>query len=216
MSRYAVFATLLLTVLSGILFAAWPEIDLAEAQRSYAGGGFSGSGTAARTLRWLLYMLPALALVGAFGLWLARKLPGRSLLFLVLSMALGPGLLVNVVLKDHSHRPRPVQTLEFGGTLPFRPWNRFDGACQKNCSFVSGETSAAAWLMAPASLAPPTLRPLAMGVALAVAVITGQTRMAFGGHYLSDVVFAILLTLLVTQGLHRALLPPSKDEPSAS
>ena len=107
MSRYAVFATLLLTVLSGILFAVWPEIDLAESQRLHAGGGFAGTGAAARSVRWMLYLLPTLAMASAFLLWFAGKLPGRSLLFLVLSMALGPGLLVNVVLKDHSHRPRP-------------------------------------------------------------------------------------------------------------
>ena len=48
-----------------------------------------------------------------------------------------------------------------------------------------------------------------MAGAFAIALLTGGTRMAFGGHYLSDVLFAILLTLLVTEGLSRLMLPPS-------
>jgi membrane-associated phospholipid phosphatase len=213
LSRTSFHLTLALTVLFGLVFAIWPQIDLSEARRFFVMGRFAGSGSTARGLRWILYLLPTLSLAGAALLWLRGRLAGRKLLFLVLSMALGPGLLVNVGLKDHWHRPRPVQTVDFGGSYAFRPWYRPDGGCIRNCSFVSGEASAAAWLMAPASLTPPQVRPIAMGAALAIAAISGQTRMAFGGHYLSDVVFAILLTLLVCQDLHRRLLQPKQDPP---
>ncbi|MDB5318280.1 MAG: Membrane-associated enzyme (Acid phosphatase) superfamily [Rhodospirillales bacterium] len=217
MSRQAVILTLLATLMCGAVFALWPELDLEVARLFLRDGAFAGSGASARALRWLLYVLPSAALGGAALMWLAGRLGGRRFLFLVLSMALGPGLLVNVILKDHWHRPRPVQTMEFGGPDPFRPWYRFDGACEKNCSFVSGETSAAAWLVAPASLAPPPLQLPAIVLALGVAAATGATRMAFGGHYLSDVLFAILFSLLVAQGLarllHRTETTPPKDEP---
>jgi lipid A 4'-phosphatase len=212
-SRTAFKATLALTVLFALIFAIWPQIDVSEARRFFVMGKFAGSGGEARALRWVLYLLPSLSLVGAVLLWLLGRLAGRKVLFLVLSMALGPGLLVNTILKDHSHRPRPVQTADFGGAHPFKPWYRFDGGCVKNCSFVSGEASAAAWLIAPASLMAPQVRPIAMGAALAIAAITGQTRMAFGGHYLSDTIFAILFTLLVCQGLYGWLLEP-KQGPS--
>ena len=61
------------------------------------------------------------------------------MIFLAVSLLLAPGLLVNVVLKEVSARPRPNQVENFGGSAEFRPWFRFDGACRSNCSFVSGE-----------------------------------------------------------------------------
>ena len=39
----------------------------------------------------------------------------RPALFLVLVAALGPGLLINVVFKDHYGRPRPREVQELGG-----------------------------------------------------------------------------------------------------
>ena len=32
------------------------------------------------------------------------------MIFLIATMAIGPGLIVNLGLKDHWHRPRPIQT----------------------------------------------------------------------------------------------------------
>jgi len=116
---------------------------------------------------------------------------------MVLSLALGPGLLVNVGLKDHWHRPRPVQVTAFGGPDAFRPFDTRDGQCRRNCSFVSGEGSSSFWTVAPALLAPPPWRTLALGAALLFAAATGLLRMAFGGHFLSDTLFAALLTWFV-------------------
>ena len=123
-------------------------------------------------------------------------------------MALGPGLLVDGM-KDISHRPRPVQLREFGGTRDFRPFYQFDGACPRNCSFPSGEAAAAFWMLAPASLAPLPLRPAALGAALLFGLATGGLRMAFGGHFLSDVLLAGILTIGVALALRRWLLPPA-------
>ena len=52
-------------------------------------------------------------------------LTGRNLAFLALTLALGPGLLVNGLIKEHSHRPRPFQTQDFGGTWQFSSVRRF-------------------------------------------------------------------------------------------
>ncbi len=51
-----------------------------------------------------------------------RVIPGRVVLFLVGALALGPGLLVNGILKEHWHRPRPVHVTEFGGNKPYVDW----------------------------------------------------------------------------------------------
>ncbi len=134
----------------------------------------------------------------------------RALVFLVATMAVGPGLIVNLGFKDHSHRPRPVHTLEFGGTDEFRPWYRFDGACRINCSFVSGEAASGFWMVAPASLVPPPLRGVALGAAFTFGAAASLLRIAFGGHYLSDTLLGALITLIVIV-LARRLIWPRGD-----
>jgi membrane-associated phospholipid phosphatase len=104
-----------------------------------------------------------------------------------------------------------MQVKEFGGPLEFRPWYRTDGACVKNCSFVSGETSGAFWLVAPASLAPGPLRLPAVALALGLGCVTGVMRVAFGGHFPSDVLFAGLFTLLIVAVLRKILIKPDKQ-----
>ena len=47
---------------------------------------------------------------------------GRAVVFLIATMALAPGLLVNVVLKDHWGRPRPIDVKQFGGQYQFMAW----------------------------------------------------------------------------------------------
>ena len=215
MSRNIVVLLLVLTLLTGAVFAIWPGLDLAVSAGFRGNDGFPGADPVLRASRAVLLYLPLVTLaafvlawtLARFGVPLPERLrpSGRSLIFLVVGMALGPGLLVNLVLKDHWHRPRPVQVSDFGGSLDFRPWYRSDGDCSSNCSFVSGETSAAFWLVAPASLAPPPLRGPAIAAALLAGVVTGGLRMAFGGHFLSDVLFAALLTLLIVAGLRRGV-----------
>ena len=130
---------------------------------------------------------------------------GKSLMFLGLSVALSTGVLVNLVMKDHLHRPRPSHITEFGGSWDYRAFYQFDGQCPRNCSFPSGEASAAFWLVAPASLAPAPYTPLAVGGALVFGTATSILRIAFGGHFLSDVLFGGLLTLLVNFGVYRLI-----------
>ena len=79
-----------------------------------------------------------------------RKLliSGRAILFLMATLALGPGLLVNVLLKDHWGRPRPVDVTQFGGDQHFVAWWDPRGECPNNCSFVSGDVAAAFWTLA--------------------------------------------------------------------
>ena len=125
---------------------------------------------------------------------------------LFLTFALGPGLLVNGLLKAHSHRPRPLHTQEVVDSGDaYRPFYAFDGACARNCSFSSGETAAAFWTVAPALLAPPAVRLLAVSAALIFGVAVGAARMMAGAHYLSDVAFSALAVLTLIVGIRRSL-----------
>ena len=82
--------------------------------------------------------------------------------------------------------------------------------CDRNCSFVSGEASSAIWLLAVALLLPrgPSAsgRPPDRGLRGAPLL----NRIAFGGHFLSDVLLSFGLTLLLVAVLHRFIVerPP--------
>ena len=85
----------------------------------------------------------------------------------------------------------------FNGPAPFVPWWDPRGACGRNCSFFSGEGATAFWTIAPAALTPPAWRPLAYAAATTFGVVTSALRMAFGGHFFTDVAAAGLVTFFV-------------------
>jgi lipid A 4'-phosphatase len=208
------FVALALFIIVAGVFALWPNLDLAVARALYQDGrGFVGRGPIWAGVRLFFRVLPFVVLAAFAALYFCRwrgiavpYAPGkRALVFLIATLAIGPGLIVNLGLKDHSHRPRPTQTQDFGGPYLYRPWYRFDGGCKKNCSFVSGEASQGFWMLAPASLAPPALYPAAMGAALIVGLAASFVRLAQGGHYLSDVLLAGLLTILILQVAQRLI-----------
>lgn len=216
MSKTAFGITLTLTLLAGVLFAWWPELDLSIAGYFFGEGPFAGRGRGERLLRQFFYYGPLIVPLAFSIAWLLTRLglalpakfvpANRTMIYLFASLLLAPALLVNGLLKEHSNRPRPNQLVQFGGKSEFRPWHRFDGACISNCSFVSGEVSTSAWLAAPASLLPAPWKAPAIAAAIVFAAATGALRMAFGGHFMSDVAFAILFTLLICQGLHLLLM----------
>ena len=220
MSRIAVLAALVPAIaVTAIVFYFVPSIDLDVAAGFYVGRNtFVGQTSLGEAVRKIAYWVPTIMLVlcaafyaaRRFGWWRGWAPTGRGLVMLAVSLAIGPGLLTNTVLKDHSHRPRPYQTVQFGGQDAFRPFYTFDGACARNCSFVSGEGSAAAWTIAPALLAPPPLRLAAVLGALAFTLGAGTLRMAFGGHYLSDTIFAVLFTWTVIWTVWALLLGRSR------
>jgi lipid A 4'-phosphatase len=223
-ARTVGFVLVGLAALTGLVFAVAPGIDLAVA------GFFHGLAVQAtmprlfhaiavlRTLEPVVTMLavaPAVAVLLVKLFWPKRTtiMPARAALFLVVSLVLGPGLLVNTVLKDHWARPRPGMVVNFGGDMTFRPWWDPRGTCADNCSFVSGETSSAVWLAAPALLVPPPWRYAALAGVAVYATGIAVMRLLLGGHFLSDVLFAAIFTGLVIWTAHGVflrwrLLPP--------
>jgi len=124
---------------------------------------------------------------------------------LLLTLILSAGVLTNLTFKSYWGRPRPVVVTEFNGDLPFKPWWDPRGGCDHNCSFFSGEGATAFWTFAPAVLAPPPWRPLAYAAATVFGIVTSVLRMAFGGHFFSDVAVAGLVTFLVIWVVHGAI-----------
>jgi lipid A 4'-phosphatase len=149
--------------------------------------------------------LPALALgamgAGAFVLsfFSGRFRPDRmAALFVVALLALGPGLIVNSVFKDHWGRPRPSDVVQFGGVETYRTfWN--PGPAGQGRSFPSGHAAVGFFLMAPFFV----LRRRAPGrsrKALAAGILYGSLmglgRMVQGGHFLTDVIWSGILVYL--------------------
>jgi len=141
-----------------VLFAATP-LDLVAARVFYRPDALD-HWPLAKELPWsVLYRLApwitaALVLSGlaALALGIARGHSDwrRHGIFLLLSIVVGPGLLVNTVFKDHWGRPRPRDVVEFGGPLHYRiaPLPGGEGGASFPCGHCSvGFLFAAGWWM---------------------------------------------------------------------
>lgn len=209
MNRAGLVTAFAIAAVVGVLFAVYPRLDIDISALFYnrqanlfdanAQPWVNHSRAAARWLITLIFAPACLAVIGKLIMPNRRMLiGGRAALFLIVTMALGPGVLTNLVLKDHWGRARPIDITELGGTFRFTPWWDPRGQCPNNCSFVAGEPSGAFWTLAPAALAPPQWRVAAYGGALAFGAAVGLLRIAGGGHFFTDVVFAgVLMFLLI-------------------
>jgi len=203
MSRAGLIVAVSIALCAGLILALFPFIDLWVAKTLSDSALASSPMTPVVRNFWLWIQLLSIAfpfVALTIKLFLPRSrmlMSGRAVVFLIATMALGPLLLVNVVLKDNWGRPRPGHLKQFGGDQYFVAWWDPTGPCKKNCSFVSGEASAAFWTIAPAALAPPGWRTLAYSAAIAFGVTVSVSRMIVGGHFLSDTIFSGVFTFLI-------------------
>ena len=195
-----------------------PAIDLTVTSWFYDAGSHGFPVRAVAWAEWVrrqwqfTVVIPAVVLVPV--LWAVSEIRHKPILgverrialFLLASLALGPGLIVNLALKDHWGRPRPSTITEFGGAYEYRLPLSPGGPCGKNCSFPSGHASLAFWLAAPASLAPRRWRKAAVALAITAGLAVGAIRIAQGGHFFSDVLYAGVLVLGATAFLRHRIL----------
>jgi lipid A 4'-phosphatase len=125
----------------------------------------------------------------------------KNLLFLILALALGPGVIVNAVLKDHWGRARPVQIKAFGGEAEHRPPFILSNQCHKNCSFVCGHASVGFAFIALGFLYKRRQKEIFLASLFAGSVI-GFVRIAQGGHFFSDVIFSFFFTYVTIRLLY--------------
>ncbi len=125
-------------------------------------------------------------------------LKAKAWLFLLLALLIGPGLFANVVFKDHWGRPRPRDTLVFGGKQDFVPAFQMGEACQRNCSFVSGDASFGFFLPSFAYVVPRRQSRRVFWGGMGVGGVFSLARILLGAHYLSDVLAALFLVLAVS------------------
>jgi lipid A 4'-phosphatase len=213
MNRTGLAIALTIGVVVGVLFAIYPHLDIDISAHFHdpqinlfdanVQPWVMNSRAAARWLTALLVVPACLAIIGKLIMPSLRMLVGgRAALFLVLTLALGPGVLTNVILKDHWGRARPIDVTELGGSFRFTAWWDPRGDCPNNCSFIAGEPSGAFWTLAPAALAPPQWRLLAYAGALTFGAAVSLLRIAGGGHFFTDVVFAGVFMFLLIWTAH--------------
>jgi 4-amino-4-deoxy-L-arabinose transferase-like glycosyltransferase/membrane-associated phospholipid phosphatase len=213
MNRTGLFIALAVAVFAGLLFAVFPQLDLTLARlfydsgsRQFVLGSLGNVEYARRAAMWIAWAIAAPAIVAPIVKMIRPRkpliVPGRAVIFLLTTIFLTAIVLPNVIFKGHWGRPRPIATSEFNGSHAFKAWWDPRGTSRGNGSFFSGEAATAFWTYAPAALAPPSVRPLAFAAATVFGLTTGILRMAFGGHYASDVLAAGVAAFLVTWVTH--------------
>lgn len=222
---------LLLGTLLAIVFLTWPEIDLMTSSMFYAGDGrwlynnrMTLPGIAYDWTKILGRLLLAGMVLALFaGKLLKRFAPNarQTSIFLLVAALLGPGLLVDIGLKGQLGRARPVQTDVFGGQSSFTPAFVPSDQCASNCSFVSGHVAAASFIMAFGWLGSRRRRLAWLAGSLLTAGYVGWARIAVGGHFLSDVIFAwfaIYFTLWLSERIlkYLGMLRPEQAKDSAN
>lgn len=213
MNRTGLFIALALFAIIAIVFGVWPQLDLKLAALFYdpATHRFPASSLphaqffrdAAMWVSWA-FVVPSIVALVVKLTWPHRPLlvKGRTMAFLLLTIVLSAGILTNLTFKTFWGRPRPVMVTEFSGPWQFKAWWDPTGQCGHNCSFFSGEGATAFWAFAPAALAPPPVRPYAYIAAAAFGIATSGWRMAFGGHFFTDVTIAGLVSFFVIWLIH--------------
>jgi lipid A 4'-phosphatase len=196
-----------------------PGLDLAFSHLFYAEGAgfFMDRGS------FLVFVREAAPtiIVGTFIfcllLWLAGLIFRQAFLgittsrmaFLLATLLVGPGLLVETLLKTHWGRARPNDTVFFGGSAAYTPPGWMAEECSHNCAFVSGHAALAFWLTAYAYLLPPAWRRRGLVAGLVCGAFVGLVRVVQGAHFLSDVIFAGAFILIVNFTFARLLLRPT-------
>ena len=199
---------------AAVVFIALPRIDPAVVAWFY----FEGEGfplgrvpllaQMSSVLRWV-WLTGALALLGMVAWSMAARVPRwlpprRSAAYLLAVLIIGPGVVVNLVFKDHWGRARPAHTQEFGGERTFSPPLVISDQCARNCSFVSGDASVG-FSLAALGLVFASRRRRWMTIGLTAGIALGILRIALGRHYPSDVIFSGVFVLLTAAVLHRLM-----------
>lgn len=198
-------------LLAAMVFVGWPEIDLAVSRLFFdADGAFvfnhPGMGPAARMTFRLISWIGA----GTVVLGMVLALTGRRLfgvrfipwLFAATCLIVGPGLVANVLLKDNWGRPRPMHVEQFGGPQSFTTALARSDHCERNCSFIGGEAAAIYSLFFGLALIARRRRRMLLAIGIVGGTLAGVVRIAQGGHFLSDIVFAGVFMALTAAAMH--------------
>lgn len=119
----------------------------------------------------------------------------KMAVFLLIVLILGPGLVVNVIFKEHWGRARPGRIEEFGGVQKFTRAFVISDQCETNCAFVSGHASIGFYFVAFGFVWRAHRKKIITAAAIYGALI-GLGRIMRGVHFLSDIVFSFFFVYI--------------------
>lgn len=214
------WASLLITL---AVYAKLPTIDLMFSERYFSSAqGFVGQHTA--WVMWADRYVPSIgySLLGLGALFLIclpllkrlikQALPWphwqRTVVAGILASTLASSLIVHTGLKGHVGRPRPVDTVQFGGTQPFVAVFETGSNPAVNKSFPSGHATSAFLLMAFGMVCQPRWRMRWLLIGLVAGSVVGLARIMQGMHYLGDVLFAFHVVWLSCEAVAWCMARP--------
>jgi lipid A 4'-phosphatase len=198
------------------------EIDLWASHAYFKEGQFMSN----RFLDWLYYyaLVPAwIVSIGGLIVWvlsyyMPKFKPYRTVgIYLTLTLAIGSGVFVHALFKEQWGRPRPKESIEFGGDQPFRPYyvpNFFDrvrpyksfacGHCTMGfyffCVMWLGYDYKKRWLFWTG-----------LGLALGFGFLLSWLRIAQGGHFFTDALVSAIVMWLTALLLYLYLFKPKTE-----
>ncbi len=196
----------LLLVLFSLIFILFPKFDIYLSNLFFYNDNFiSEKFVFIKKLRIILknlmIIIPISALCFLFIDLIRKKkkkknffsLRSKYALFgLILGPIIGCGLIANLYFKETWGRARPVHIEEFGGNKVFTGAFKKSSECERNCSWISGETSAAFSLMVGTIL---LKNQIFIHMNFILGFLVFFCRQSMGGHFFSDNIFAMIFMI---------------------
>lgn len=192
--------------------------DLSWAARCYTPGGNLEGWTHSRDKLWaLLYRygeIPTVVLTTVAAVLLVTAKLGaaneaytRPCLVVILTVVLGPAIVVNSILKPGWGRPRPVEVSNLGGDREYRAvWQ--PGGPGAGKSFPCGHCAMAYSLASGVAFYPahPVVSACILVGVMAYGTLLGVARVMQGGHFPTDVLWSEILILMIVATLYFLVL----------
>lgn len=212
--NWLIYGSIFSSAISVLLLMLFPHFDISFSNLFYSyGEGFIYRNNFIvqflfKSIPILTKSLFALVLLYLVYLVVISKVFNRkiinSILYVILSISVGPGLLVNHVFKENSGRARPAQIKDFGGNKNFTSVFQYSKECLHNCSFSSGHAAMAYSLTSFAYIFPAFFSRIYC-TALFFGSLVGLSRILMGGHFLSDIIASCCIVLTINHLLYLCL-----------
>lgn len=166
------------------------------------------------TLPGLLLGIGGLVVFLGSWIWTRFQPQRRAAALILLTLLVGPGLLINVLGKGYWGRPRPRDVVQFGGQQAFHRLYQ-PGLPGRGKSFPCGHASVG-FLLVALALTDKKRKSFWLVTGFGFGTLMGIARMAQGAHFASDVLWAGGLTYLPALVLDQVLPAASSVQTRAA
>jgi lipid A 4'-phosphatase len=180
-------------------FSNWVDLFLAKSLYDYNTGTFYGENHVwCKIIYYSVPIIVTIFIIASFMMltilyfdlfksYISVNFISKKQIIIILSiLILGPGILVNYVLKNNWGRPRPYQVIRDHEV--YRPFYQPNFGVKNDNSFPSGHASIGFFLGVPLLVL--GRRKLGFIVSILAGSFIGFVRILQGGHFFSDVLFA--------------------------